>query len=62
MIRYKIIVDIDNKPSIITFDHIRKEKLRMSASEMFFVRYFGLIIGDLVRQKKYGYTSVLFTY
>ncbi|XP_067216431.1 uncharacterized protein [Linepithema humile] len=41
--------DIGNKSSIITFDHIRGEKLRMSASEMlFFARHFGLIIGDLV--------------
>lgn len=41
--------DIGNKSSIITFDHIRAEKLRMSASEMlFFVRHFGLMIGDLV--------------
>lgn len=41
--------DVGNKPSIITFDHIRGEKLKLSASEMlFFVRHFGLMIGDLV--------------
>lgn len=38
-----------HKPSLITADHIRNQKLKMSASEMmFFVRHFGLIIGDLV--------------
>lgn len=45
--------DIGNKPSIITLDHIRAEKLRLSASEMlFFVRHFGLMIGDLVPEIK----------
>lgn len=41
--------DSGDKPSFITIDHIRNAKLRMSSSEMmFFVRHFGLIIGDLV--------------
>lgn len=41
--------DIGNKSSIITLEHIEREKLKMSASEMFFfVRHFGLMIGDLV--------------
>ncbi|KYN20118.1 hypothetical protein ALC57_07546 [Trachymyrmex cornetzi] len=41
--------DIGDKPSVITFDNIRGQKLRMSASEMlFFIRHFGLMIGDLV--------------
>ncbi|KYM95062.1 hypothetical protein ALC62_14308 [Cyphomyrmex costatus] len=41
--------DSGDKPTLITVDHIRNQKLKMSASEMmFFVRHFGLIIGDLV--------------
>jgi len=45
--------DIGNKPSIIIFDHIRGEKLKMSASEMlFFARHFGLMIGDFVSEIK----------
>lgn len=41
--------DYGNKPTLITADRIREEKLKMSASEMmFFVRNFGLMIGDLV--------------
>lgn len=45
--------DIGNKPSIITLDHIRGEKLKMSASEiLFFVRNFGLMIGDLVPEEE----------
>lgn len=41
--------DIGDKPSVIMFDNIRGQKLKMSASEMlFFVRHFGLMIGDLV--------------
>jgi len=38
--------DIGKKSSIIIFDYIREEKLKMSASEMlFFARHFGLMIG-----------------
>lgn len=41
--------DSGDKPSLIAKDHVRNQKLKMSASEMmFFVRHFGLIIGDLV--------------
>lgn len=41
--------DSGDKPSLITADRIRNQKLKMSASEtMFFVRHFGLLIGDLV--------------
>lgn len=41
--------DTSDKPSLITADRIRNKKLKMSASEMmFFVRHFGVIIGDLV--------------
>lgn len=41
--------DFGNKPTLITAEHIQGEKLKMSASEMlFFVRNFGLMIGDLV--------------
>ncbi|KYQ54177.1 hypothetical protein ALC60_13453 [Trachymyrmex zeteki] len=41
--------DSGDKSTLITVDHIRNQKLKMSASEMmFFVRHFGLIIGDLV--------------
>jgi len=40
--------DSGDKPTLITVDHIRNQKLKMSASEMmFFVHHFGLI-GDLV--------------
>jgi len=43
--------DVGNKPSIIILDHIQAQKLKMSVSEMlFFVRHFGLIIGDLVHE------------
>ena len=41
--------DSGNKVVIITADHLQKEKLKMSASEMFFfVRHLGLMIGDFV--------------
>lgn len=41
--------DAGNKPSIIKPDHLNSDKLKMSASEMyFFVRHLGLMIGDLV--------------
>jgi len=42
-------LDSGNRISLITMDHLRKEKFKMSASEMYcFVRHLGLIIGDLV--------------
>lgn len=41
--------DIGNRLSTIKREHIQRDKLKMSASEMlFFVRHLGLIIGDLV--------------
>ncbi|KAK3933004.1 Eukaryotic translation initiation factor 3 subunit A [Frankliniella fusca] len=41
--------DSGNKVTKITVEHLRKEKFKMSSSEMyFFVRHFGLMIGDLV--------------
>ncbi|KYN28190.1 hypothetical protein ALC57_02390 [Trachymyrmex cornetzi] len=41
--------DIGDKPSVIIFNNIRGQKLKMSALEMlFFVRHFGLMIGDLL--------------
>ncbi|XP_043481648.1 uncharacterized protein LOC122510809 [Leptopilina heterotoma] len=48
--------DYGNKPTLITRDHIRGEKLKMSASEMmFFVRNFGLMVGDLVPDNDEGW-------
>ncbi|KAE8743356.1 hypothetical protein FOCC_FOCC011055 [Frankliniella occidentalis] len=41
--------DSGNRVVKITMEHLRKEKLKMSSSEMyFFVRHLGLMIGDLV--------------
>lgn len=45
--------DVGDKPSVIILDNIRAQKLKMSASEMlFFVRHFGLMIGDLVPEEE----------
>ncbi|CAH0721225.1 unnamed protein product, partial [Brenthis ino] len=41
--------DRDNQPPCVLPDHIRKQAIKMSASEMLcFVRYFGLLLGDLI--------------
>lgn len=45
--------DKSNKPCILNMDHIRKNTIRLSASEiMSLVRYFGLLIGDFVPQNE----------
>lgn len=42
-------LDSGNRPPFISRDHLLREKFKMSASEMnCFVRYLGLMIGDLV--------------
>ncbi|KAK3911554.1 Arabinolytic transcriptional activator araR [Frankliniella fusca] len=42
-------LDSGNKPTIITLEHLRREKFKMSASEMnCFARNLGLMIGDLI--------------
>src|SRR5699024_1497454 len=42
-------IESSNTPPIISLDDIKKQKLRLSASEMLFLtRYFSVIIGDLI--------------
>ena len=39
-----------NKPGLITEDHLNKSKFKFTAAEsLTFVRYFGMIIGDLIK-------------
>lgn len=41
--------DRRNTPPIITLDHLQRNTLKMSAAEtLCFVRYFGLLVGDLI--------------
>lgn len=41
--------DKGSKPSVLDIDHIRKNTIRLSASEMIsLIRYFGLLIGDFI--------------
>jgi hypothetical protein len=41
--------DVSSKPVTISLEHLKKQNLRQSASEMLvLVRYFGLLVGDLV--------------
>lgn len=41
--------DKGNKPSVLSIEHIQKNNIRLSASEMLsFIRYFGVLIGDFV--------------
>jgi len=45
--------DKGSKPCVLKMDHIGKNTIRLSASEMMsFVRYFGLLIGDFVPQNE----------
>lgn len=45
--------DKGSKPSILNMDHIRKDTVRLSASEMMsLVRYFGLLVGDFIPQNE----------
>ncbi|KAF0752803.1 CCHC-type domain-containing protein [Aphis craccivora] len=45
--------DKGSKPCVLNMDHIRKNIIRLSASEMMsLVRYFGLLIGDFVPQNE----------
>ncbi|XP_050058270.1 uncharacterized protein LOC126550517 [Aphis gossypii] len=45
--------DKGSKPSVLNMDHICKNTIRLSASEMMsLVRYFGLLIGDFVPQNE----------
>lgn len=41
--------DNGNKPSVLCIEHIQKNNIRLSTSEMLsFIRYFGVLIGDFV--------------
>ena len=49
------VIEDSNKPPTITNEHLKKKYLIMSASEMLcLVRYFSVIIGDLVNEDKWG--------
>ena len=44
-------VDISNRPPQISKDNLKKNKLKMTASEMLcFTRFFGVLIGDLISE------------
>ncbi|XP_060846411.1 uncharacterized protein LOC132926082 [Rhopalosiphum padi] len=44
--------DKGSKPCVLNIDHIRKNTIGLSASEMMLVRYFGSLIGDFVPQNE----------
>lgn len=53
MINFDYGPDKGSKPSLLNINHIRKNTIRLSASEvMSLVRYFGLLIGDFVPQNE----------
>jgi len=42
-------IDSSNRPPLISQDNLKKNKLKLSATEMLcFVKYFGVVIGDLI--------------
>uniref|UniRef100_A0A2S2QZI4 Uncharacterized protein n=1 Tax=Sipha flava TaxID=143950 RepID=A0A2S2QZI4_9HEMI len=53
MINFDYGPDKGSKPSLLNINHIRKNTIRLSASKvMSLVRYFGLLIGDVVPQNE----------
>jgi hypothetical protein len=53
MINFDYGPDKGSKPSLLNINHIRKNTIRLSASKVIsLVRYFGLLIGDVVPQNE----------